>query len=79
MDFYELGKKIALLRKSKNISQQQLSSDLNISRATISNFESGASSDIGLRKVLQIIDYLGFEFNLKEKSSFPSFEDIVNG
>lgn len=79
MDFYELGKELALLRKSKNISQQTISKDLNISRATISNFESGTSSDIGLKKILQIIDYLGYEINLKEKTSFPVFEDIVNG
>ena len=60
MDFYELGKELALLRKNKNISQQIISKDLNISRATIRNFESGASSDIGLKKVLQIVDYLGY-------------------
>jgi transcriptional regulator with XRE-family HTH domain len=79
MDFYELGKELATLRKSKNISQQAISKNLNISRATISNFESGTSSDIGLKKVLQIIDYLGYEINLKEKSPFPVFEDVVNG
>ena len=79
MDFYELGKELATLRKSKNISQQAISKDLNISRATISNFESGTNSDIGLKKVLQIIDYLGYEINLKEKSLFPVFEDVVNG
>ena len=79
MDFYELGKELALLRKSKNISQQTISKDLNISRATISNFESGASSDMGLKKVLQIVDYLGYEINLKEKSPFPIFEDVING
>ncbi|BAK70533.1 helix-turn-helix transcriptional regulator [Aliarcobacter butzleri] len=79
MDFYELGKELATLRKSKNISQQTISKDLNISRATISNFESGTSSDIGLKKVLQIIDYLGYEISLKEKSPFPVFEDVVNG
>ena len=79
MDFYGLGKELATLRKSKNISQQAISKDLNISRATISNFESGTSSDIGLKKVLQIIDYLGYEINLKEKSPFPVFEDVVNG
>ena len=79
MDFYELGKELATLRKSKNISQQAISKKLNISRATISNFESGTSSDIGLKKVLQIIDYLGYEINLKEKSPFPVFEDVVNG
>ena len=79
MDFYELGKELATLRKSKNISQQAISKNLNISRATISNFESGAISDIGLKKVLQIVDYLGYEINLKEKSTFPIFEDVING
>lgn len=79
MDFYELGKELATLRKSKNISQQAISKNLNISRATISNFESGTSSDIGLKKVLQIIDYLGYEINLKEKSPFPVFEEVVSG
>ena len=79
MDLYELGKEFANLRKSKNISQQTISKDLNISRATISNFESGNCSDIGLKKVIQIADYLGYEINLKEKSSFPIFEDVVNG
>ncbi len=31
MDFYELGKELATLRKSKNISQQTLAKDLHIS------------------------------------------------
>lgn len=79
MDFQELAKELALLRKNKNISQQTISKDLNISRATISNFESGTSSDIGLKKVLQIVDYLGYEISLKEKLAFPIFEDVING
>ena len=79
MEFNELGKQIAHLRKSKKLSQQQLSDDLKISRATISSFENGSSVDIGLKKVLQIVDYLGYDINLKEKSEFPVFEDILNG
>ena len=78
MDFQELAKNLARLRRNKNISQQTISNDLNISRATISNFESGTSSDIGLKKVLQIVDYLGYEINLKEKLAFPIFEDVIN-
>ncbi|WP_121628746.1 helix-turn-helix domain-containing protein [Poseidonibacter antarcticus] len=79
MDFYELGKELASLRKSKKISQQTIANDLHISRATISNFESGSFNDIGLKKVLQLVDYLGYELSLKEKSPFPTFEDIING
>ena len=79
MDFSELGKAISKIRKDKKISQQQLSNDLQISRATISNLENGGSVDIGLRKVLQIVDYLGFKIELKEKSNFPIFEELLNG
>jgi transcriptional regulator with XRE-family HTH domain len=78
MNFRELGKEIAALRKMRKVSQQELSENLHISRATISSFENGNSVDIGLKKVLQIIDYLGFEFTLKEKTQFPVFEDILN-
>jgi len=78
MDFKELGKKMATLRKMKKISQSELSENLHISRATISNFENGKSIDIGLKKVLQIIDYLGYEFAIKEKTDFPVFEDILH-
>lgn len=79
MDFMELAKELSNLRKNKSVSQEKMARDLHISRATISNFETGASADIGLKKILQIIDYLGYEIKLKEKSPFPIFEDIING
>ncbi|WP_455757266.1 helix-turn-helix domain-containing protein [Sulfurimonas sp.] len=78
MDFKELGKEIVTLRKMKKVSQKELSENLHISRATISSFENGNSVDIGLKKVLQIIDYLGFEFVMKEKTEFPVFEELLN-
>ncbi|MEA1956048.1 MAG: helix-turn-helix transcriptional regulator [Campylobacterota bacterium] len=68
MDFEAFEKELATLRKEKKISQKQLSTDLNISRVTISSFENGGSVDIGFKKVLQIVDYLGLEMQLKEKS-----------
>jgi len=79
MDFTELGQALAHLRKSKQLSQQTMATDLHISRATISNFENGTSSDIGLKKVIQMFDYLGYILNIKEKSPFPTFEEIING
>lgn len=79
MDFIELGRSIAKVRKEKKISQHSLAEDLNISRATISSFENGSGIDIGLKKVLKIIDYLGLELSIKEKSNFPVFEDLLDG
>lgn len=79
MDFIDIRKNLALIRKEKKISQTKMSNDLNISRATISSFENGNSVDIGLKKVLQIVDYLGYEIRISEKSIFPTFEEIING
>jgi len=76
MDFFELSDAISKIRKNNKISQQTLSQDLDISRATISAFENAKSSDIGLKKVMQILDYLGYEISLKEKSTFPTFEEL---
>jgi len=78
MDFTKLGETIAKVRKEKRMSQQQLALDLHISRATISSFENGNGVDIGLKKVLAILDYLGYEIALKEKSKFPSFEELLD-
>lgn len=76
MDFKTFGKKIATLRKEKSVSQEQLAKDLNISRATISSLENGTSSDVGIKKVLHILDYLGYDLTCKEKSPFPTFEEL---
>ena len=79
MDFIQIGKEIAAIRKSKKISQQQMSEHINISRATISSIENGSISDVGIKKIIRIIDYLGYELVMKESTLFPTFEDLING
>ncbi len=76
MDFKTFGAYVAQLRKEKKVSQEQLSRDLGISRATISSLENGTSSDVGIKKILHILDYLGYELTCKEKSPFPTFEEL---
>ncbi len=56
MDLREFGAYIAQLRKAKKVSQEQLSRDLGISRATISSLENGTSSDVGIKKILHILE-----------------------
>lgn len=78
MDFLELGQLIAKIRKDKKISQQTLVDDLHISRATLSSFENGRGVDIGLKKIIQIFDYLDYEICARPKSAFPSFEELLD-
>lgn len=76
MNFKEFGQKISKLRKEQKISQELLANDIGISRATISSFENGRGVDIGFKKVLQIVDYLGYKVEIKENSLFPTFEEL---
>lgn len=76
MDLKELGLEIKKLRKEKKLSQTQLCDDLKISRATLSTLENGKGIDIGIRKVLWILDYLGYQLSIKEKNRFPTLEDL---
>ena len=62
MDLKDLGQEIKHFRKDKSITQTILCQDLKISRATLSSLENGRG-EIGFKKILQIIDYLGYEFS----------------
>ncbi|RLA50186.1 MAG: transcriptional regulator [Gammaproteobacteria bacterium] len=76
MDYQELSRALSRLRRAKNISQQTLADHVGVSRATVNGFENGRVGDVGIRKVLKIADYLGFELCLKEKSAFPTLEEL---
>jgi transcriptional regulator with XRE-family HTH domain len=76
LDFKAIGKQVEQHRKAQHISQEQMASELNISRATISAFENGKSADLGLKKAIKIINYLGYELTLKPSSPFPTFEEL---
>lgn len=56
----KLSKRIKTLRKEKGFNSYELFAyDIEISRAGMSNYESGAFDDIRMRTLLKIIDGLG--------------------
>lgn len=77
MDFQGLGQFVKQSRKAQGISQQQMADDLGFARATLSGFESGRVADIGLRKVLNMFDYLQLELSPQTASSLPTFESLI--
>lgn len=76
MDLQTLGQNISVYRQEKGISQQKMADHLGISRATINALENGRSGDIGIRKVMKILDYLGKEMTIRDKSPFPTLEEL---
>ena len=76
MDYKELGQFIVEARRSRGCSQQGLADHIGVSRATISALEKGRSGDVGLRKVMKMLDYLGYELMARERSPFPMLEEL---
>ena len=77
MDYRELGQAFAELRRERGFSQQQIADGVGISRATINAFETGRAGDVGLKKVLRLADYLGYELCIRPASPFPTLEELV--
>lgn len=58
--------RLANIRKSKGITQKQLSEMTGITTATISNIESGENS-YTLRSLIKCVEALGYEINIDKK------------
>lgn len=76
MNYQELGTELVALRKSKSLSQQALADSVGLSRATINALEKGRSIDIGIRKVIKIFEYFDQELCFKQKTPFPTFDEL---
>lgn len=72
-----MGQEVRRLRRERGISQQLMADHLAISRATLNAFENGRTGDIGIKKVMKMVDYLGMELCLRDKSPFPTFEELL--
>ena len=65
---FELGEKIKLLRKEKNLTQQELANKAGISRQTLSHLENGKIGTVSIRVLIVILNELGYELDIKPKN-----------
>ena len=67
MNFEEAGSLIRTARRQAKITQADLAKRLGMSRATISQLETGVISELGVRKLSQICDRLGLEVTVQRR------------
>ena len=67
MDFQEAGALIRTARLQARITQADLAKRLGMSRATISQVETGVISELGVRKLSRICDRLGLEVTVQRR------------
>lgn len=73
---FEIGKEIRNERKRRKVSQEKMGQDLGMSRATISQIESGTVQEIGVRKLIRMLDYLGLELRVRPAGAPPTLDEL---
>lgn len=65
MRIQELGQEVRKARQARGLTQAQLARAVGLSRETLNLLESGLVRDLGVRKVLAVLDYLGLAIALQ--------------
>ena len=73
---FEIGRHIREARKGRKMTQAQLAAILGMSRATISEIENGVVQDIGIRKILRILEILNLEIKVRRAGMPPTLDEI---
>lgn len=76
MRIQELGRQIRRARLERGLTQAQLAASAGLSRETLNLLESGLIRELGIRKVLAVLDKLGLDLAL-EQAKRPRRPDYV--
>jgi len=72
----ELSNEIKSLRKEQNYSQADMQEFSHITKRTISKIENGFIQEVGIKKVENILDLLGYEFAIRPKNTPKTLEEL---
>jgi transcriptional regulator with XRE-family HTH domain len=61
MHLQDIGREVRKARLAKDLTQAALARETGLSRETLNLLENGLVRDLGIRKVLKVLDYLGLE------------------
>jgi transcriptional regulator with XRE-family HTH domain len=73
---FDIGQQIRSERKSRKMSQAVLAKLLGMSRSTISQIENGTVQEIGIRKLIRILDVLGLELRIRRAGTPPTLDEL---
>ena len=77
MDAFKLGDAVRAARKAKGLTQAELAKRVSVSRHTIMLLERNTYSDLGLRKVLNVLSVLGLSLQvITAQTQRPTLEEM---
>ena len=77
MDLIEIGEAVKLKRKARDLTQAQLAKQSGISRTTINSLENGQLLELGVGRIIRLLEVLGLELKVEQAEVFrPSLDEI---
>ncbi len=73
---FTIGQHIREERKKRRLTQAELARALSMSRTTVGQIENGTVKDIGVRKLVRILDYLGLTLRVRPAGAPPTLEEL---
>jgi len=77
MMLFAIGHAIREARKRQKVTQAEAAKAAGIGRSSLSQIENGAIQDIGIRKVIRVLDFLGLELTTRPKGAPPTLEELI--
>lgn len=78
MTLEQLGFEIKTLRKEKKYTQNDMEQYSGITKRTISKIENGFCEEVGIKKVVSLLDLLGYELSVRPKGRPKTLEELQN-
>jgi transcriptional regulator with XRE-family HTH domain len=73
---FEIGKRIRHERKNRHMTQAELAKALGMSRTTIGQIEKGTVQEIGVRKLIRMLEFFELELRVRPLGKPPTLEEL---
>ncbi len=73
---FEIGEQIRKTRKERRITQADIARSLGMSRTTVGQIENGTIQDIGVRKLIRVLEFLGLELRVRPGGQPPTLDEL---
>lgn len=73
----DLGQEVARLRKAKGLTQKQLGALTGLGQSTLARFETGQVSEFGSRKLLRLLEVLGYGLTVAPAQQSFTLDDAL--
>ena len=73
---FDIGQHIRQARKQRHITQAALAKALGMSRTTIGQIENGTVQEIGVRKLIRVLEFFELELRVRPAGRPPTLEEL---